>query len=198
MSYVTQCKLVLPGEPCCNSRDGQLRGSLKEITLTSHDFVIGIKTRRGTFRVHLAGAVDDLKAVGPMLDDIAGMANSPQEFLDNAMPELALHNVAIVETFDIGSDAPSPSLVERVRLISRTTTLASADSFIHLLVTFQAADPGELDELLRKPGDVRFVADYVNSVLDDLDEERPEAMRKLRDVLPATPAYAILGPENDE
>lgn len=159
---------------------------------------MGIKTRRGMFRVHLAGATEDLKAVGPMLDDIAGMSNSPQEFLDSALPELARHNVAVVETFDIGPQAPSLGLVDRVRLISQTTRLTSADSFVHLLVTFQAAEPSELDELIQRPDDLSFVAEYVNSVLGDLDERRPEATGKLREALTPTAAYVILGPEGDE
>jgi|HubBroStandDraft_1064217.scaffolds.fasta_scaffold24173_4 hypothetical protein len=167
---------------------------MRRFTLTTEDFVIGIKTRRGTFRIHLAGATEDLKAVGPLLDDIAGMASSPQEFLDSALPELARYDVTVVETFDIGPQAPSLDLVERVRLISRTSRLTSADSFIHLLVTFQAADPGEQEGLLQRPEDLNFVADYVNSVLDDLDEERPEAAGKLRDVLATEVAYVILGP----
>lgn len=159
---------------------------------------MGIRTRRGTFRVHLVGTTEDLKAVGPVLDDIAGMSDSPRDFLDSALPELARHNVAIVETLDISPQAPSLSLVDRVRLISQTTRLTSADSFIHLLVTFQAAEPGELDELLRHPDDLSFVAEYVNSVLGDLDEQRPEAAGRLREALTPTAAYVILGLEGDE
>ncbi len=73
-----------------------------------------------------------------MLDDLAGMANSPEDFLENALPELASHNVTVVEVLDVGPKAPSLSIVERVRLIAgRGPQATSEDSFIHLLVTFQ-------------------------------------------------------------
>jgi hypothetical protein len=160
--------------------------------------VIGVKTHRGAFRIHLAGETTDLQAVAPILDDLAGMSDSPEDFLDRALSELASHNVVLVETFDISPKAPALGLVERVRLISREgIRLSSYDCFTHLLVTFQAAEPGELDELLRRPEALRFVTDYVRSVLDDLDEQRAEAIEKMREAMGSTVGYAVLGPPDD-
>jgi hypothetical protein len=114
------------------------------------------------------------------------------------LPELARRNVTVADIFDIGPKAASLSIVERVRLIMHMGPRAtSEDCYLHLLVTFQAAESQEVEALLRKPDDLTFVAEVVRSVLDDLDEYRADASARMRDALGPAAAYLILGSYSD-
>lgn len=114
------------------------------------------------------------------------------------MPELDSHNIVIADVFDIGPKAPSISLADRVRLIMNSDPRATAeDCYLHLRTTFQVADPEEIEELMRNPQDLTLVAEYINAVINDLDENSAAASAEMRGVLgPAT--YLILGPEGEE
>ena len=165
--------------------------------LNSESILVGITTRRGRFRLHLAGDAADLKAVGPTLDRLAGQAEGPDDFLVKATPELARHHITIADVLDIGPQAPQLSIAERIRMIMNSrAALTAEDAYPHLLATFQIAEPEEIEDLLRNPSDLSLVAEYINSVLADLDENRARASAELRGVL-GEAAYVILGPSDE-
>jgi hypothetical protein len=167
---------------------------MTEAALNPNGTIVTVKTRRGQFRIQLSGNADDLQAIGPTLDRLAGAAEGPDDFLIKAMPELARHNVMVAEVFDVGPKAPQLSLVDRVRAIMNIGPRATAeDSYLHLRVTFQIAEPEEIDALLSNPEDLSFVSNYVHAVLDDLDENRLAAVRELHEVLGPTVAPVIVG-----
>ena len=158
---------------------------------------MGINTRGGRFRLHLAGDKADLEAVGPTIDRLAGMADGPGDFLEKATPELERRHIIIADILDIGPEAPRLSIVDRVRMIMHSRAGATAeDSYPHLLATFQIAEPEDIVNLLRNPTDLTMVAEYINSVLADLDENRAAASAELRQAL-GVAAYAILGPDDE-
>jgi hypothetical protein len=167
--------------------------------LTSKSIIVTITTRSGEFRIQLAGEADDLKAIGPILDRLAGAAEGPDHFLETAMPELARHHIMVAEVFDVGPKAPQLSLVDRIRLIMNMGPRTTAeDSFIQLRVTFQVAEPEEIDALLSNAKDLSLVSNYVHAVLDDLDENRSAAVQELHDILSPTAALVIVGwPESE-
>lgn len=156
--------------------------------------IVTVTTRHGYFRIQLAGGTDDLKAVGPTLDRLAGVAEGPDDFVEKAIPELARHNIIVAEVFDVGPKAPGLGLVDRIRLVINMGPRATAEEcYLQLRVTFQVAEPEEIDALLNNPEGLSLVSNYVHAVLDDLDENRSVAVRELHEVLGPTAAPVIVG-----
>lgn len=158
--------------------------------------LIAVNTNRGRFRMQLAGSKEDLAAVSPVLEQLAEAATSPDDFMEKAAPELDKYHVTVAETFDVGPKAPQPSLADRVRMIMNLGPRVSVqDCYIHLLTTFQVAEPEDFVVLLENPKDLALVGNYLNSVLYDLDENRPAAEEQLRRVLLPEVATVLLSTE---
>ena len=166
--------------------------------MNSKNVMVRIKTRRGAFRMHLAGEGDALQAVEPTLKQLAETADGPEDFLEKATPELARHGVIVADTFDTGPEAPQHSIADRVRMIMNNGPRATAEiCYAQLLATFQVAEPNEIDALLDSPEDLTLVAEYTNDILMNLDEDRARATDQMRRALSPAAAYLILGPENE-
>ena len=162
------------------------------------NIIATVTTRRGEFRIQLAGETDDLKAVGPTLDRLAGTAEGPDDFLETAMPELARHISWWQRSLMSARRLPQLSLVDRIRLIMNNPRLTAEDCYIHLRVTFQVAEPEEIEALLSNSEALSFVSNYVHAVLNDLDENRRAAVEELHKVLGPRAAMLIVGwPEDD-
>lgn len=132
----------------------------------------------------LAGSKNDLAVVSPILERLAEAANSPDDFIEKATPELSKHNITVADIYDIGPKAPELSIVDRVRMIMNLGPRATAQTcYAHLLATFQIAEPDDLIALISNPADLSLVANYLNSILYDLDENRAAATDQLRQVL---------------
>lgn len=163
----------------------------------TQSIIVSIATLRGRFRVNLAGADEDLKAVGPALDRLAAESESPEDFLVKADPELSDHNIIIADLFDVGSRTPQLSIVQRIRMLMNSKVGRNATAaYPHLLATFQMAHPEEVSDLPGNSADLTLVENYVNSVLADLGEERVAASTELRAAL-GEAAYVILGSDDE-
>ena len=76
----------------------------------------------------------------------------------------------------------------------KSDTRATAQEYHqHLLDLFQAADPAEIDSLLRTPEERNLASEYIHAVLDDLDERRAVAVAELHRVLGLAAGPLIVG-----
>jgi len=90
--------------------------------------------------------------------------------------------------------AASGDLPSRLRSIMKTGPGGTAEEcHQYLLDLFQAADPAEIDSLLRAPEKLTLASAYVHAVLDDLDERRPAATAELHGVLGRVAGPIIVG-----
>jgi len=67
------------------------------------------------------------------------------------------------------------------------------DRYDHLLGTFRATGPAEINTLLAIPEQLSLASDYVHAVLDDLDERRPAAATELHGVLGSAVGPILIG-----
>lgn len=158
--------------------------------------LVAINTPRGRFRMQLAGSKGDLASVSPILEGLAETATSPDDFIQKATPELDKHHVIVAEMFDVGPKAPQLSIADRVRMIMNIGPRATAQScYAQLLATFQVAEPEDFVALLQSPEDLSLVADYLDSILYDLDENQAAATDQLRQVLGPEVSFFLLRTE---
>jgi hypothetical protein len=165
--------------------------------METKSIIVRVRTLHGSFRLNLAGAEEDLREAGPALDRLAATSEGPEDFLVKADPELSNRNIIIADIFDVGPRAPQVSIAERVRMLMRSRAGMNASSaYPHLRATFQIAEPEDIQDLLADPAGLTLVANYVSSVLTDLDEDCLAASAELRTAL-GDAAYFILGPDGE-
>jgi hypothetical protein len=90
----------------------------------------------------------------------------------------------LADVHDLGPKDQRRVLAQRVRFIMDIGPTATAlDCYPLLLATFQAAEAGEIQDLINQSDDLALVSGYLHAILDDLDEARLAAYTELRGVL---------------
>jgi hypothetical protein len=88
----------------------------------------------------------------------------------------------------------SCALLSRLRTIMEDSGADTAeDRYRHLVGTFRASEPAEINSLLAIPEQLSLASDYVHAVLDDLDERRPGATTELHGVLGSAVGPILVG-----
>ena len=127
--------------------------------------------------------------------DVPTAATSRDDFVDRSPATVETPKAAPAEA---RGGTPPPRTARVIDLLRATATSApgAEAAWFRTEALLNGDDLEDLESLVDSPGNLQFSRQYLEAVLDDLDEHRDEAEKKLRDFL-REPYSSLLVPPRE-
>jgi hypothetical protein len=147
------------------------------------------------YRIFLSGHESLLPAAFAAVRQLATAAVTREEFFDRLAATVEVQKAALAE---IRGGTPTPRTARVIDLLRATAKTAPTAEVAWLRIEALLTGAGleDLESLVDSPDNLQFSRQYLEVILDDLDEHRDEAEKKLRSIL-REPYSSLLIPPSE-
>ncbi len=153
--------------------------------------IFGVNLHGERFRLHISGQATGSQDFARALDEYIGTAMDVDGLLAGLPDMLAKHDCMLSDVLDLRPAQPTGSLLSRDYLTSILRHRDPNTALALLVMAFEDADEDRQVQLVLD--DPVWLQTSIRAVLDELDENRDQAIADLRRVMTEPVAYLVFG-----